>query len=55
MAEPKSTTILGRVVLKKCKCKHAFQDERYNKGIRVHNTCKEGKARCTVCSDVKTS
>ena len=41
-------------VIKQCKCQHEFQDQRYGKGNRVHNTCRpEGKARCTVCKDVK--
>ena len=38
----------------RCSCKHEFQDERYGRGMRVHNPCsdggpKHGQARCTVC------
>jgi len=41
-----------------CKCVHAFQDERYGKGNRVHNKTKKGtpdkpQYRCTVCGDMK--
>ncbi len=39
--------------IKKCICIHPFQDERYGFQKRVHNTCKDGKHRCTVCLDVK--
>lgn len=37
----------------KCDCKHEYQDQKYGKGMRVHNTKKKGKDgnlnRCTVC------
>jgi len=40
------------MVLAECTCKNDFQDEKYGKGIRVHNLT-VGKdtreARCTVC------
>jgi hypothetical protein len=41
-----------------CKCKHAYQDERYGNGLRVHNHAPKvhsgaGGWRCTVCEDVK--
>lgn len=41
-----------------CQCAHAFQDERYGKGNRVHNGMKKdgtGKCghRCTVCGREK--
>ncbi len=39
--------------IKKCICVHPFQDERYGFQKRVHNACKDGKLRCTVCQDVK--
>lgn len=41
----------------KCTCKHEYQDERYGKGIRLHNRIKMGTPangwRCTVCGNVK--
>lgn len=39
----------------KCNCKNKFQDEKYGKGMRVHNKMKEEtkKYRCTVCSNEK--
>ena len=37
----------------KCSCKHAYQDKRYGPGKRVHNKCRTGKYRCTVCGDTK--
>ncbi len=38
----------------RCSCKHEFQDERYGRGMRVHNPCSDkgprsGQATCTVC------
>ena len=40
--------------IKKCTCNHAYQDERYGKGMRLHNeTGKDGEWRCTVCGNVK--
>jgi len=34
-----------------CGCKSEFQDQKYGKGIRVHNIISKetNKARCTVC------
>lgn len=33
-----------------CECISEYQDKRYGKGKRVHNTCKDDKhVRCTVC------
>jgi hypothetical protein len=41
---------MASTVIKRCTCKNEFQDERYGKGLRVHNVKKEGnKATCTVC------
>lgn len=51
MSEKKSTTYL----IKKCSCKHAYQDQKYGKGNRVFN-CKLDRGKlptCTVCG--KTS
>ena len=40
--------------IKKCKCKHEYQDKRYGKGMRLHNeTVKDKGWRCTVCGNVK--
>lgn len=40
----------------KCNCKHGWQDQRYGRGNRVHNQCKDrSKASCTVCGDTKSS
>jgi len=35
-------------MIKKCTCKHEFQDKKYGKGMRVFNKGKE-VWRCTVC------
>ena len=41
-------------MIKKCTCKHDFQDKKYGKGKRFHNVCaKAGEYRCTVCGTVK--
>jgi hypothetical protein len=37
-------------VIKPCKCEHAYQDEKYGRGKRLHNPLPNGGARCTVCS-----
>ena len=45
------------MVLAKCKCKHAFQDEKYGLSMRVHtiadkqSTSGQKKGRCTVCGE----
>jgi hypothetical protein len=36
-----------------CGCKHAYQDGKYGRGMRVWNSCVKGW-RCTVCSAVKS-
>ena len=40
-----------------CTCQHAYQDERYGPGKRVHNEAKGTGGsvvwRCTVCGGVK--
>lgn len=43
------------VVILYCACAHAYQDEQYGPGQRVHNTvsAKNGKGRCTVCGATK--
>ncbi len=43
----------------KCKCKDAYQDEKYGKGNRVFNPTLKGKGgpivyRCTICENEKT-
>jgi len=42
-------------MIKRCNCKHDFQDKRYGKEMRLHNlTEKQGAAwRCTVCKKEK--
>jgi hypothetical protein len=41
-------------VIKSCDCKHEYQDQKYGKNNRVHNTTEDGRnARCTVCGKVK--
>ena len=45
-------------MIKKCDCKHEFQDKEYGKGNRMHNPIikKQGvpqQYRCTVCEKVK--
>ena len=48
------------MAIKKCTCKHKYQDKIYGKGNRVHNEIGSnvcvGKLkgyRCTVCENVK--
>ena len=42
------------MAIKKCTCKHAYQDVRYGKGKRVHNERKTpGTYKCTVCETVR--
>ena len=42
------------------KCIHEFQDEKYGKGMRVHNPCGKSASvgqqnyRCTVCANVRS-
>lgn len=46
-------------MIKKCTCKHEYQDAKYGKGQRVHNSMHKGKStgdskqRCTVCGSEK--
>lgn len=45
-------------MIKQCTCQSEYQDKKYGKGNRVHNTAKnksgKGEAgRCTVCSNLK--
>lgn len=44
----------------RCTCEHEYQDEKYGKGMRVHNErAKDPKSpqeyRCTVCLKVRTA
>lgn len=39
-----------RTIVLPCNCNHEYQDQTYGKGLRLHNTNKDGKAFCTVCS-----
>ena len=40
-------------MIKKCSCKHEYQDKTYGKGRRVFNECVKDRKhtgwRCTVC------
>ncbi len=41
-------------------CEHEYQDQRYGRGMRVHESCGEegqnrGSATCTVCGRVRTN
>jgi hypothetical protein len=38
--------------IKKCECKHDYQDKKYGKGNRVMNSTVDGW-RCTVCGKEK--
>ncbi len=44
-------------MIKKCACKHDYQDKKYGTGMRVHNPVKGPNNtvlwRCTVCTAVK--
>ena len=37
--------------IKKCNCKHEYQDSKYGKQKRVHNKTSNDKFRCTVCGE----
>lgn len=37
-----------------CTCKHEWQDQRYGRGLRVHNQKKNLDWRCTVCGNVQS-
>lgn len=43
------------VVIKKCTCKHEYQDQKYGPGMRVHNPSghsdRKGESRCSVCGN----
>ena len=39
-------------MIKKCKCKHEYQDKRYGKQKRIFNETDKGW-RCTVCGEDK--
>jgi len=43
---------MPNIVILACDCKHAFRDERYGKGNRVHNVGKKN-CTCTVCGKSK--
>lgn len=42
--------------IKRCDCKHEFQDKKYGNGMRVMNPTgkgdKSGDYRCTVCGKI---
>lgn len=41
------------ITIKKCSCKHDFQDSEYGLNMRVMNSCKGSTdVRCTVCNSV---
>lgn len=45
-------------MIKKCECKHPYQDRKYGKGRRVMNKCASkinAFYRCTVCLKEHTS
>ena len=49
-----STTKKHHIAIKKCSCKNEFQDKEYGVGVRVKNSCKDGKElRCTVCNSIE--
>lgn len=39
----------GKEMIKKCTCKHSWQDKKYGKQNRIVNKTEKGH-RCTVCS-----
>lgn len=44
------------VKILQCSCEHAYQDEKYGKKMRVHNSrVKQDEYRCTVCGTVRKS
>ena len=40
-------------VIRACDCVHVVQDKIYGKGRRLHNGCKTGGPKCTVCGKKK--
>ena len=42
----------GETKVLPCTCKHDYEDQRYGKGLRLHNKCNKG-FRCTICSAIK--
>ena len=44
-----NTNFTGSII-KKCDCKHPFQDDLYGHQLRVMNNTKSGQPVCTVCS-----
>ena len=40
--------------IKTCTCKHEYQDKKYGKKQRVHNSTATNKWRCTVCGNEKS-
>lgn len=43
-------------VIKPCSCDHKWQDQKYGKGMRVHNAMgpkTNGAVKCTVCGSKK--
>jgi len=49
---------MGETRIQKCTCASEYQDERYGKGMRVHNVTagkNKPEAVCTVCHESKRS
>lgn len=45
---------MSQTAIKKCECKHEYQDKKYGKGMRVFNYSKKHDTwRCTVCGSHK--
>ena len=50
---------MSDTMIKKCKCRHLFQDKQYGPGMRVHNQAKNRSTNaytdwvCTVCENRK--
>ena len=43
-------------IIKRCDCKHEYQDKCYGKQMRIHNKAnkdRDGGWRCTVCGKKK--
>jgi LSD1 subclass zinc finger protein len=46
-----SSTKKDFTTIKKCSCKHEFQDSEHGLNMRVMNSCRGGTdVRCTVCN-----
>lgn len=53
---PAGTGGKGETKITRCSCSHEYQDQKYGKGMRVHNPTASNppRHRCTVCGSEKS-